>query len=470
MSESLEAQLHALEQQQFIRFLASEPELEYRFQHVLTQDTAYNALLVRRRRILHREIANVLEHTDDRTRAARAPLLAYHYWHAEEWQSAGEWAMRAGEQAMRVYALREAITEFERAIQAFESAPSATPVQRIDAILAWSQAAFNFRPRAEILQRALLAESLSREINDKPRLVQSLNTIANINLAQGFPSRALPALRQVYDLAQELGDERLLVTPSFNLGIYAMDNDPQAALAYLDRALELARRYNDHDIEAYTLGTQGMVLARIGKFEEAERASQAAFALLDQIRSPLTESDLYLFAGWLNLDEEKTANALAFGQRGLEKAIAVDNMECVCYGFACVGFGNLQAQQLPEAIQAFQESVRRSQYSGAAHIELLARVGLAVSEYFGGKREALDDLETAFADAQTMKQSYVAALSAQSLGMIYVRMGDLARARERLVYAREFYEAKGLRPALERTQNLLAQLYEAQEQAAKVQM
>ncbi|HZQ10687.1 MAG TPA: tetratricopeptide repeat protein [Anaerolineae bacterium] len=467
MNDPLDTQLNALEQQQLIRFLASESELAYRFQHVLTQDTAYNSLLVRRRRVLHREIATVLEHADDITPAARAPLLAYHYWQAEEWQSAGEWAMRAGEQAMQVYALREAITEFERAMQAFESAPSATPAQYIDAILAWSQAAFNFRPRAEILERVLVAESLSREINDKARLVSSLDAAANVNLAQGYPSRALPALRQIYDLAQELGDERLLVAPAFNLGIYAMDNEPQAALAYLDRALELSRRYNDRDIEAYTLGTQGMILARMGKFEEAERASRAAFALLDQIRSPLTESDIYLFAGWLNLDEGKAEDALAFGQQGLQKAIAVDNMECVCYGFACVGFGNLQVQQLPEAIAAFQESIHRSQYSGAAHIELLARVGLAVSEIFGGKREALDDLETAFADAQAMKQTYVAALAAQSLGMIYLQLGDYARAKERLLYAREFFESKGLRPALERTQNLLAQLSEAQ--AANVQ-
>ncbi len=53
MMESLPAQLAQLENAQLVRRLADE-DLAYVFKHTLTQETAYESLLVKKRRAIHR--------------------------------------------------------------------------------------------------------------------------------------------------------------------------------------------------------------------------------------------------------------------------------------------------------------------------------------------------------------------------------------------------------------------------------
>src|SRR3712207_1554653 len=90
-----------------VRERAIDPELEYIFKHALTQEAAYEALLIRRRKELHRRAGEVLEQLHPEQQGELSAVLAYHFRLGEEWQHAADYAMQAGEQALKVYALRE---------------------------------------------------------------------------------------------------------------------------------------------------------------------------------------------------------------------------------------------------------------------------------------------------------------------------------------------------------------------------
>ncbi len=67
--ESLPTQLAQLESAQFVRRLADE-EFAYLFKHTLTQEVAYQSLLLKTRREIHREVAAAYERLDaDQTTA-----------------------------------------------------------------------------------------------------------------------------------------------------------------------------------------------------------------------------------------------------------------------------------------------------------------------------------------------------------------------------------------------------------------
>ena len=461
---TLIGQLNVLESSGLIRLAQMQPELEYLFQHALIQDAAYGSLVKHDRKRLHLAVGEALERASLDHLDEYAALLAHHYQRGEAWPKAIEYSMRAGAGAMSVYALREAIGHYERALQALEKSLDAPPVQVYDATMGWIQAATKFRPYAEQLRRLAHAEQIARELNDKSRLAQALYWTGNVHRASGYNLRATPPLVECFHLAEELGDEKLAMIPTYYMALVMMDADPRGALALFDRAIELARKYADKDVEAYALGTKAMAEARLGQFPQSQRDIHSAFSAVGEakVRSPVTESDVNLYAAWSYLDMGDVQHGLEYGERGLDTAIAADNMDCICYGFACLGFGHLQAQKLPEAINAFEEAIRRSQFSGAAQVENLGRSGLAIAQFFSGRPDAIQEMETALAKAQALGDQLGAALVSQTLGEILTHSSELDRALNYLNAALDYYRRAELRPYLARGLQSLAAVYEQQ--------
>ncbi len=274
--------------------------------------------------------------------------------------------------------------------------------------------------------------------------------------------RAGPALMECLTLAEELGDERLSVRPVFFKALMTTFVNPREALALLERALDLARTYEDRHIETLSLGNKAQTLAQLGRFAQARKVMQQARAALQNTDSPLTESDVDLLAGWSYLAMGDTQRGLEYGQRSVEKAIATDNMDCICYGYDCVGFGNLEVQRIAEATAAFTEAVKRSEMTGAIIPQLLGQAGLAMAQFCGGRIEAIADLETALATMQAYNNHVGAADAARMLGTCLLQLGDLDRAEGHLNRALHFYRQTEMRPYLVRTLFTLAQLYTQQ--------
>jgi class 3 adenylate cyclase/tetratricopeptide (TPR) repeat protein len=86
-----------------------EPDLAYLFKHVITQEVAYNLLLVTQRRELHQAIAEWYERTYANDLAPFSALLAHHWRRAEVEAKAIEYLAQAGEQSVQAGAYQEAV-------------------------------------------------------------------------------------------------------------------------------------------------------------------------------------------------------------------------------------------------------------------------------------------------------------------------------------------------------------------------
>jgi tetratricopeptide (TPR) repeat protein len=113
---SLDAMLSDLQRAEFIYEQPAFPDVEYIFKHALTQEVAFNSLLVERRKVLDEEIAGAIEslfaeHLDDHLKD-----LALHYSRSGNTVKAIEYLRRAGEQAASRAFLEEAIAQLEAAL------------------------------------------------------------------------------------------------------------------------------------------------------------------------------------------------------------------------------------------------------------------------------------------------------------------------------------------------------------------
>ncbi|MBV8521326.1 MAG: AAA family ATPase [Acetobacteraceae bacterium] len=95
---------------------AAAPEGHYLFRHALMRDTAYESLLLRVRRRLHRDIARVLAETFPALAASQPEVLAQHHTLGEQWEEAVDAWLVAGQGACKRLNLEEAIAHFRHGL------------------------------------------------------------------------------------------------------------------------------------------------------------------------------------------------------------------------------------------------------------------------------------------------------------------------------------------------------------------
>jgi tetratricopeptide (TPR) repeat protein len=460
--EDVEPHLGVLTYEELVRERVNDPELEYIFKHALTQEAAYELLLIRRRKELHRRAGEALEQLYAEQRGELASVLAHHFKLGEDWQRAAEYAMRAGEQAVKVYGMREALAYYDNAYEALKKIPDTSPERLCDAIVGWTPAALKVKPYQEVVNRLEEAEKIARELNDEARLVQVLHWIANAYISNGFPGRGMPALFESYQLAEQLGDERLTLVATFWMTAAMIDRDPRGGLEQMDHVIEAARKYRRHEVEAHALGKKAMAHARLGEFAEARDAVERAHEASRKANSVVHGADVALMSSLAFLDMGDVRSGLEHSLRGTEQALSAYGLECAMYGHYCTGLGNLQKRNLTEAQRAFESALKLlmdhlSELQGAEAVANEVRAGLAITQFFSGNPEAIDDMKRTLANAEAIGDDYTVAFIAQALGEGYTQMGDFERAKQYLDTALGYYRRNDMRPYLARA--LQSQVY-----------
>ena len=95
-------------------------EGRYRFKHAVTQEVAYNTLLMRRRTELHRRVAGAFEAVLGDQAGDFYPALAHHYLLGEVPEKAAAYSWRAAQRAVSIHAHIEALRFAEQALEIYE--------------------------------------------------------------------------------------------------------------------------------------------------------------------------------------------------------------------------------------------------------------------------------------------------------------------------------------------------------------
>jgi predicted ATPase len=119
----LERMLVNLQNSEFVYEQPTFPNVECSFKHALTQEVAYNSMLIERRRQLHQRAARAIEALFSDTINDHLDDLAHHYSRAGNADKASEYLGRAGELALRRSAYAEAQDNFTAALALLKDLP-----------------------------------------------------------------------------------------------------------------------------------------------------------------------------------------------------------------------------------------------------------------------------------------------------------------------------------------------------------
>jgi class 3 adenylate cyclase/tetratricopeptide (TPR) repeat protein len=183
------------------------PDATYQFKHALIRDAAYEALLKRRRRELHRRVAVTIAEKFPDFSQQHPEVLARHWTEAGETEKAiTEWS-RAGEAARSRHAFREALANYNQAAALLDLLPQS--------------------PERDL-----------RELEIRQSLVQMLH------LTRGYSApESIDATQRVVALVQKSGNVRQLLNLMLAMCVNALSSgDLPAAGNLANQALELASR------------------------------------------------------------------------------------------------------------------------------------------------------------------------------------------------------------------------------------
>lgn len=253
---------------------------QFAFRHALTRDAIYSMLMLRESKVMHRMIGEALERLMGTRIDVPDTQLAYHFYQAGIWQKAMEYSQRAGEQAQALYAPREAVIHFTRAIEAARQSGVSPPRSYMRARAQAYEVIGDFdRARGDYE----IALELARQSAYRPDEWQARIDLGFLWQSRDW-ARAGEYFEGAYDLAHSL-EETALIAQSLNRIGYWHANSSQLREALSDhqQALELFRELNDRGGIAQTLELLGIDSYALGEVVQGAAYCEQSVPILREL-------------------------------------------------------------------------------------------------------------------------------------------------------------------------------------------
>jgi len=297
--EELYRLLSALQNKEFLYEQPAFPEVEYIFKHALTQEVAYNSLLLERRKVLHEDVGQAIEEIYREQLDEHYSGLAHHYTRSGNSEKAIEYLSLAGQQTAQHSAYTEAITHLAAALELLATLPT-SPAHTLQELrlqiflgaILMSAGGFT---AAETKRAYTRAWELCQQVGETPQIGPVLWALSLFYRVRGEHSLALEPEEQLLAIAQHLQDPVMLLAGHTMLGSHlwwtgslsdARTHLEQGMRYYAPQQQKSVWMSYGVDVGMLCLTDLVLVLWCCGYPDQALRKSQEALSLAQELTHP----------------------------------------------------------------------------------------------------------------------------------------------------------------------------------------
>jgi class 3 adenylate cyclase/tetratricopeptide (TPR) repeat protein len=212
-SEKLAGMLDDLQLSEFIYEQPSFGEIEYTFKHALTQEVAYNSILIERRKTLHERIGAAIGELFKDSLEDHLSELADHYSRSPNIEKAVECQARAAKRELSQSGYQGALHRLENAIELFAKLPDSPERAELELDLQIDYGAALLVTRGWWVPEAGKAFSRARELcqrkEEDPRLYKVLSGLHSFHLVRGEHPMALAYIDELIALADRFRNDAM---------------------------------------------------------------------------------------------------------------------------------------------------------------------------------------------------------------------------------------------------------------------
>jgi class 3 adenylate cyclase/tetratricopeptide (TPR) repeat protein len=479
--EELVSHLSALKDSELLYERGIYPQSTYIFKHALTQEVAYNSLLLKKRREIHEEIGEVIETLYSDRLEEKCELLAYHYARSANTDKAVQYLDMANQKAIRLNAMEEAKAYFDEAMAHLDALPETEEnrLRRISLLVSQGDAFFLLFMTSEYYDLLTRHEPMAIDLGNQALLGALYSRMGNCEFGFGHFDQGIKTLNKAAELCEAAGATEDAGYAYAWLGwnyLYGGHYD-----RVLDVKEELLRtmeqRFNPR---WYVRGLCGESRACIclGRWDQAVEEAQNALKVAEEC----SDNSLVVFAAWtlsmayisrgelgrgiaygeLALQKALTPADKAWAQRGLgwalcragearrgielltaALAIASHHMPTEIATRCILGAGYCLAEEDDKARQTLEEALEIADRCGARYYLGWAQRLLGEIALKANPAQAVSHFEKSIAVLREIKAENELALAYAGYGRYHKQKGDVTQAREYLTKALEIFERLG---------------------------
>jgi predicted ATPase len=304
MREELKSYLLNLQGLEFIYEKSLFPELEYIFKHALTQEVAYDSLLLKRRKEIHESIGNAIEEIYGERLEEFLEMLAYHFNQGEVWDKAVIYLHQSGKRAIEKSAYVEAIVYFRKGLEVLQKLPETSERDELELALQYDLAESLIVSKGyiapEVEQAFTQAYELCRQVGETPKLIpvlQGLRRLYALRGDRGDAQRARELGEQLLTQAHRQHETALLQEAHWAHGqtlsflgelSFARTHLEQSNSFYKPQSLSSEASRDAAGTQIACLFFTGWVLWALGYSDQALETSNKALSLAHELSHPFT--------------------------------------------------------------------------------------------------------------------------------------------------------------------------------------
>ena len=371
------------------------PELEYIFKHAITQEVAYNSLLLQRRKELHERIGQAIETLYPDRLEEHLEILAHHYSRSDNIDKALEYLDRANQKAIKVSAAEEAVSYFHDAMRLLDTLPETALNNRKRTSLIINQGDVflllgKFKEYYDLANRY---KSMAISLNDPGLLGAYYGCLGQCALWVGHFREGIQFTVEATKLCEEVGKiedaAHACMIQAFNH--LAVGNYEQA-IALKERVVHFMDQCFNLRCYMWAMTAACWALSHLGRWEEAIEAGQKALETAKEYSDDSVSSNAAWIISWSHNWRGAIDSALEYAQLALEIApTPVDqawSQQALAWAQCKAGNPKRGTEILAALLPNFRGVFLLSELS----MTLQLGEGYWLSEEFGAAKQTLENL------------------------------------------------------------------------------
>jgi len=495
--QELLSQLSVLKDSELLYERGIYPESTYIFKHALTQEVAYNGLLLKRRKEIHEKIGRAIEALYPDRLEEHYELLAYHYGRSANTDKAVEYLDLANQKTAKLNAMEEAKTYFDEAMELLDTMPETEEnrQQRIS-LLANQVTVFDQLFKVpEYYELLTHYEPMARAL-DNPELLGAFYVgLGRCEYSFGSFDQATQTLTKAAKLAEASGNVEETGHAYAELAwnhVYRGNYD--RVLTLKEEVLRKMEQQFNLRWYVRALSAASRACSHLGRWDEAMEAAQKVLSVAEEF----SNNSLISFAAWnlsiaytwkgdlsrgieygeLAVQKAQTPYNKAFGQRGLawawcragETSRGIELLTALlpifrgrfmpseiphtCY----LGEGHWLAGKHDKARQTLEKALAIADRCGARYYSAFAQRILGEIALKIKSSQGAPHFEKSIVVLRELKAENELALAFAGYGRYHKKKGQIAQAREYLTKALEIFERLGTLIEPDKVREELAEL------------